>query len=219
MKLLRNIAAALSLMMLIIAASVTITLNFRPLYYFDIEHLNIAESSGVDAETIKKNYDILIDYNSMFSNDTLEFPDFAMSEHGRIHFEEVKVIFVAIQYIGIAAFILSAILIFIHIKKKDRLYLKLASIFTVVIPTALGIFIAANWKKAFVTFHHIFFSNDYWIFDPAKDAIITILPDTFFMHCAIMILALVVLGSIICAVCYVMAGRRQKIHSSCNVQK
>lgn len=118
MKLFRNIMTAASLMMLIIALSVTITLNFRPLYYFDIGHLNIAETSGVDAKTIKKNYDILIDYNSMFNNDTLEFPDFAMSEHGRIHFEEVKAIFVGIQCIGIAAFILSAVLIFINIKKK-----------------------------------------------------------------------------------------------------
>lgn len=212
MKLFRNIAAALSLMMFIIAASVTITLNFRSLYYFDINHLNIAETSGIDAETIKKNYDILIDYNSMFNHDTLYFPDFAMSEHGRIHFEEVKVIFVALQYIFIATLILSIIFIVINTKKRDSLYLKLASVFTVVIPAALGIFIAANWEQAFVTFHHIFFSNNYWIFDPAKDAIITVLPDTFFMHCAIMILALVILGSIICAVCYVMAGRRQKTH-------
>lgn len=210
MKLFRNIMTAASLMMLIIALSVTITLNFRPLYYFDIGHLNIAETSGVDAKTIKKNYDILIDYNSMFNNDTLEFPDFAMSEHGRIHFEEVKAIFVGIQCIGIAAFILSAVLIFINIKKKDRLYLKLTAIFTIVIPAALGIFIAANWKKAFVTFHHIFFSNDYWIFNPSEDAIITVLPDTFFMHCAIMILALVILGSVICAVCYIASGRRNK---------
>ena len=29
-----------------------------------------------------------------------------------------------------------------------------------------------------------------------------ILPDTFFMHCALMILALVVLGSVICLVLY-----------------
>lgn len=210
MKLFRNIMTAASLMMLIIALSVTITLNFRPLYYFDIGHLNIAETSGIDAKTIKKNYDILIDYNSMFNNDTLEFPDFAMSEHGRIHFEEVKAIFVGIQCIGIAAFILSAVLIFINIKKKDRLYLKLTAIFTIVIPAALGIFIAANWKKAFVTFHHIFFSNDYWIFNPSEDAIITVLPDTFFMHCAIMILALVILGSAICAVCYIASGRRNK---------
>lgn len=208
MKLLRNIAAAVSLMMLIICLSVTITLNFRPLYYFDIGYLNIAETSGVDAETIKKNYDILIDYNSMFNNDTLEFPDFAMSEHGRIHFEEVKAIFVSIQYIGIAALIFSVILIIVSAKKKDRLYLKLASVFTVVIPTALGIFIAANWKKVFVTFHHIFFSNDYWIFNPSEDAIITVLPDTFFMHCAIMILVLVVFGSGLCAAAYVIARRR-----------
>lgn len=217
MKLLRNIVAAVSLMLLIISLSVTITLNFRPLYYFDIGHLNIAETSGIDAATIKKNYDILIDYNSMFSHGTLVFPDFAMSEHGRIHFEEVRDIFVGLQYMGIAALILSIILIIINIKKKDRLYLKLASLFTVVIPVTLGIFIALNWEKAFVTFHHIFFSNDYWIFDPAKDAIITVLPDTFFMHCAIMILALVILGSVLCAAGYIVAGRRAKqtSHRNC----
>ena len=90
MRYVRNTAAALSLMLFIIAAAVTITLNFRQLYYFDIDYLHIAETSGVDADTIKENYDILIDYNSMFNHDTLYFPDFAMSEHGRIHFEEVK---------------------------------------------------------------------------------------------------------------------------------
>lgn len=208
MKLFRNIVTALSLMMFIISLSVTATLNFRPLYYFDIGYLHIAETSGVDEEIIKKNYDILIDYNSMFNHSTLDFPDFAMSEHGRIHFEEVKNIFVGLQYIGIVTFILSVLLIIIAVRKKETLCFKLAAILTVAIPAVLGIFIALNWEKAFVTFHHIFFSNDYWIFDPQTDAIITILPDTFFMHCAIMILALVVLGSLLCGLAAHLIGRR-----------
>ena len=32
--------------LLIISFSVTLTLNFRPLYYADIQHLHIAELSG-----------------------------------------------------------------------------------------------------------------------------------------------------------------------------
>lgn len=210
MKIFRNIVTALSLMMLIISFSVTVTLNFRPLYYFDIGYLHIAETSGVDEEIIKKNYDLLIDYNSMFNHGTLDFPDFTMSEHGKIHFEEVKDIFVGLQYIGIIAFILSALLIIIAVRKKETLCFKLASILTVAVPAALGFFIALNWEKAFVTFHHIFFSNDYWIFNPQTDAIITVLPDTFFMHCAVMILVLVVLGSILCGLTARLIGRRTK---------
>lgn len=87
-------------------------------------------------------------------------------------------------------------------KRKEFGFLKIAGILTVAVPAVLGIFIAANWDKAFVTFHHIFFNNDYWIFDPVKDPVITILPDTFFLHCAVMILGGVVLGALISAFCY-----------------
>ncbi len=210
MRYVRNTVAALSLMLFIIAAAVTITLNFRQLYYFDIDYLHIAETSGVDADTIKENYDILIDYNSMFNHDTLYFPDFAMSEHGRIHFEEVKNIFVGIQIMGIITLILSILFLIAAIRKKDWLFLKLTSIFTIAIPAVLAVLISINWEQAFVTFHHIFFSNDYWIFDPQEDAIINVLPDTFFMHCAIMILGLIILGSIICGVLYTILKRKQK---------
>ena len=59
-----------------------------------------------------------------------------------------------------------------------------------------------NWEWCFVTFHHIAFDNDYWIFDYTTDPVINILPDTFFMHCAIMILAIV----LFCAVVSFVAG-------------
>ena len=39
---------------------------------------------------IRSNYDALIDYNSLFNHQPLKFPTCAMSESGRIHFEEVK---------------------------------------------------------------------------------------------------------------------------------
>lgn len=186
----------------LISLSVMVTLNFRPLYYFDIGHLNISQTSGLPEEEIRENYDTLIKYNNFWGPDTLEFPTLAMSETGRIHFEEVKVIFVALEYAaiicGVAAIAGS---IYMH-KKGERQYLMYSSILSIAVPAVLGIGIATNWDWFFVTFHHIFFNNDYWIFSAATDPVITILPDTFFLHCAILILALVILGSVICGLIY-----------------
>ena len=53
--------------LLIISFSVTLTLNFRPLYYADIQNLHITELSGREEKDIRSNYDALIDYNSLFN--------------------------------------------------------------------------------------------------------------------------------------------------------
>ncbi len=203
MKIFRNTVTALVLMLFIISAAVTITLNFRPLFYFDIDYLDIEAQSEFSKEDIRNNYDALIDYNSMLNHDTLEFPTLSMSEGGRIHFEEVKQIFVAIEYIFIASGIIGlALLLLLICKFKEFLFLKLAAILTIVIPAVLAILISINWEAAFVTFHHIFFNNDYWLFYPDKDPVILMLPDEFFFHCAAMILILVILGSFISFMIY-----------------
>ena len=41
------------------------------------------------------------------------------------------------------------------------------------------------------------FSNDYWLFDPAADPVILILPDGYFLQCAVLILVLVFIGSLL----------------------
>lgn len=205
-----QVILGLILVFFIISFAVVFTLNFRPLYYFDIGHLNISQTSGYPENEIRENYDVLIDYNSIFGPDTLEFPTLAMSDSGRIHFEEVKAIFVAVQITCMITLILGAAGIIWQRKKKDWRFFKYASILTIAIPVILGILISLNWEQAFVTFHHIFFNNDYWIFDAATDPVITILPDTFFFHCAAMILGLVIAGSVICFIIYRLLRSRSK---------
>lgn len=208
-KLMSNWALALVYMMLIISLSVFITLNFRQLYYWDIDHLKISETTGYSKEEIKSNYDELIDYNVLPGKKELVFPTLPMSEPGRIHFVEVKRIFMAFEWIGMGALILGVAGTILMRKKKEYGYLKITAIITIVIPVVLGAIVALNWETAFVAFHHIFFNNDYWIFDPVKDPVITILPDTFFLHCAIMILGGVVIGAGICGVLYGRCKRRR----------
>jgi integral membrane protein (TIGR01906 family) len=104
-----HIFLSLALVLFIISAAVVVTLNFKTLYYFDIDFLNIPAYSGYSRETIIENYDALIRYNSLFGPKTLEFPSLAMSESGRIYFEEVKVVFNFFEITAMVSGILSAL--------------------------------------------------------------------------------------------------------------
>lgn len=188
-----DLLAALLFMAFYICFSVAAVLQFRPLYYFDIRYLKIPGASGLTAEEIRRNYDILIDYNSLFHRGNLQFPDFVMSEGGRIHFEEVRRIFVGFQGAALILFGICLWILIRQIRRRSLKFLKLAGIMAVVVPAVAGTLIAMNWNRCFVLFHELVFDNDYWIFDPEKDPVITILPDTFFLHCAVLILILLLI--------------------------
>lgn len=187
----------------LISLAVVVTLNFRPLYYHDMKQMQLSQLSGLSEEEIKENYDVLIDYNSMFYQGELNLPTLPMSESGRIHFEEVRRIFVSVQYLCLVSFLACLGLTVVSVRQKTGWkFLKFSSLLTVILPVVLGVLIAWNWDRFFITFHHLFFRNDYWIFDPKTDPIITILPDTFFLHCALMILICVVASSLLMAILY-----------------
>lgn len=203
-----NLFLALVCTLCILSFAVVFTLNFRPLYYYDINALDIAETSGMPKEEIQQNYDILISYNSIFFKGDLAFATLPISEGGRIHFKEVKDIFVGVQVLLVASLVASAVGGYIKLRQGKTVFLKLTSIFALALPAVLGVLVALNWNWFFVAFHKLFFNNDYWIFDAVSDPVITILPDTFFMHCAIMILLLTVLGSLLCYVFYRLRRRK-----------
>ena len=193
-----DIFLAIMLMIFIISFAVVFTVFFKPLYYFDINYLNIDQISGLDAETIKENYRILINYQSIFYQGTLNLPDFVMSDSGRIHFEEVKRIFEAIQVMMVISGLISIPVTIKKIKEKEYRFLRLTGLITIIVPTVLGFLAALDFERAFVLFHQIVFRNDYWIFDYRTDPVITILPETFFMHCFMLIVVIVCLLAIIC---------------------
>ena len=68
-----------------------------------------------------------------------------------------------------------------------------------------------DFDQAFTVFHSIFFpGKDNWLFDPATDPVILILPEEFFRSCAILILAAVLL----CCAALIIADlcRRRRPH-------
>ena len=190
---------ALMLVLVFLSFSVFAVLAFRPLYYLDIRVFDIEKTSGYSAETIIENYDALIDYNLPLHDGELVFPSLAMSEHGRQHFAEVKDIFDAFKILFLILAPLCALMMIAFVKMRERGWMLYTGVLCVALPLLGGGLIALNWDEVFVKFHKLFFNNDYWLFDPRTDPVITILPDGFFMHCAIAIIALTLLCGGICA--------------------
>lgn len=191
-----NILIGVIFTLLFISIGVIFTINFRQLYYFDIQYLNISQTSGYPVEQIKENYDALIDYSSPFFKGELKFPSLPASADGLQHFVEVKNIFTAFYVISALSLIsIIPIIIYKH-KKKEYQYLLTSSITVVVLPIIVLLGCSINFDAAFVIFHKIFFRNDYWLFDPFTDPVINILPDTFFLHAMLVIVCFVLAGSI-----------------------
>ena len=179
---------------LLISFSVIIIVNFKPLYYFDINHLDIVKHSGYNREDIIANYDALIDYNSPFYKGELSFPTLPSSPEGLQHFKEVKDIFILFYILALVSLVLTILIVIYKKRIKDYTYLLVSSLTAIILPTLVGLFVAIDFERAFIIFHKIFFNNDYWIFDPSKDPVILILPDTFFLHAALLIIFIVLCG-------------------------
>lgn len=206
-----NLLTALVGFLFIVSLSVVLVLNLRSIYYFDIRYQQLEQKTGLSEEVIRENYDTLIDYNLITKRvKTLEFPDFPMSEHGEIHFAEVKRIFVFVQYLCIIMGILFVVSIVRRLRRRELGWLKLTSVITLAAPVILIVLAVFNWDAFFVKFHELFFDNYYWIFDPATDPVINILPDEFFYHCAVVILLFVLLGGIFTGALYRLTGGRRR---------
>ncbi len=185
-----------------ISLGLIVAIQWRGLYYHDIDSLNIVETSGFSEEIIRENYDALIDYCSPFFKGELSFPSMPSSENGIQHFAEVKAIFVAFYYILAISSPLLFLLLWRNLKKKDFHILRTSAMITVILPTIVGLACFLNFDRAFTIFHKLFFRNDYWLFDPRFDPIIEILPSEFFLHCALVIISIVILGSLLQYIAY-----------------
>ena len=196
---------------LFLSLGVVFTINFRPLYYMDVKLLDIPETSGYSREVVIENYDSLINYSSPFFSGNLYFPSMDASPSGIQHFKEVKDIFVAFYWLG-ALSLITAVAIFIYkSRKRDISYLAVSSLTAIILPIIVGLLLAIDFDKSFLLFHKLFFDNDYWIFDPVTDPIINILPSAFFLHCALVIIAFILLGSLILYLLYLYYKNRSGI--------
>ena len=73
-----------------------------------------------------------------------------------------------------------------------------------------GVMALVDFNAVFVMFHHLFFDNDLWIFDPAEDYMIRMLPEGLFADMAARIGVIFAAGLVILLILSIAARRFSK---------
>ena len=191
-KKLLSLLCAVCVMLFLLTAAIGLPIYIRPFYYAHIEAFDLPAMSGYTAEEIRGAYDEVLDYLTLpgkeFGTGVLPY-----SQEGKAHFEDCKVLFDlnATILAGSAAVLM---LLFIMRKKWGPYRIGnhsapfCAAVLSVTAPMIIGGLAALDFDRAFVIFHSIFFpGKTNWVFDWYQDQIIRVLPQDFFMNCAILI--------------------------------
>lgn len=207
-----NIVLTICFTLVIMIACVKFTVSFKPLYYFDMNNLKIEGTDGLNNNQIKSTYDYLIDYtnNKQKGNFKLEYMTY--SPNGAEHFKEVRELFIKMSNIMIFSLIVFIFALIINIRNfRNYAFLKYTSLSLLIIPILFMIPVLVDFDKLFTFLHKILFKNNYWLFDPNLDPVIDILPEEFFMHCLILILALMGVCCLISYLLYKISVKSKKM--------
>ena len=142
------------------------------------------------------------------------------NEQDRFHMGEVRELFIEGLNIRFGACVAAVLcILFLVITRADikkvvpRSY-RIALGVTGAAVILIGIAAVVDFNAVFVQFHHIFFDNDLWIFDPAEDYMIRMLPEGLFYDMVMRIGAIFVVSLVVLLVLSFIpkiADRRKKL--------
>lgn len=163
---------------------------------------NLASVSSMTEEEILEEYDALIRYNFLFYRGELTFPSLPMSEEGRILSRKSKRSLTGFRFSCSSAPSSFLPLAVFRIWKKQFGFLRVIPGISAIVALLAFLVTFLDWDALFTAFHQLIFRNDYWLFDPATDPVIDLLPDSYFLHCLIGIVGLLVFFSLLSGLAY-----------------
>ncbi len=198
MKKLHHVLAVAAMLLLVVALLITsfqLAIYGDPGYGFyerEYEKYHVAESLDMEMGDVMDVTEKMMDYLigkrpelSVITDVDGQTQDF-FNEQDRLHMADVKNLFLGgltLRWVLLAA---AAVLIALLVLLKGdwrriipRAYFIALGIFLAA-TVLLGVLFASDFTKYFTIFHEIFFTNDLWIFDPATDYMIRMLPEGFF---------------------------------------
>lgn len=198
--------------------SISIPIFCRFIYYAHIEPLDLPQTSGFTTEQIRTSYDAMMDYLTL-PNKEFSLGEMSYTYTAAEHFKEVKGLF-TLNTVALICSVVYVVVVIVLKKFGKVAPLKLgehtpsfySGIMVLVIPILVGLFALIDFKNTFLLFHEIVFqNNDYWLFDPSTDQIITVLPPEFFMNCAIIISAVAISLSLTFIIADLVKKRKNQV--------
>ena len=207
-----SVLTALLLCLFAVSASIAAPILCRPFYYAHIDALKLPEKTGWTHGQIRKAYDDVLDF--LLKDAPFATGELAWSESGMSHFADCKVLFkLDLRIFALSGAALAAVFAVQRAKKESLARLAgrgpsfWAAIGMLALFGSFGAFAASDFDRAFTLFHKIFFpGKTNWVFDPAADQIILVMPEEFFRDCGILIAGFLA----VFITCYILAGRKRQ---------
>lgn len=198
-----NVLVALFTPIFFISTAAFIPCAFRPFYYWSIDPLGIPEYSGYSKAVIKEAFDDVLNY--LWLNTPFKTGQLAFTLEEESHFADCKPLFylqLILMIVGIVLFITYFVLLKTKVIKEYKILgfspIGFGSLVGLSLLVIVGVWAAIDFDSLFVVFHHIAFpGKSNWTFDWNTEQIIRILPESFFMECAIFIVSLVIVVSLV----------------------
>lgn len=207
---LMTILLVAALMLFAISAGIAAPILSRSFYIAHVRALDLPAETGWSEETIVEAYEDVMRF--CLHGGDFSTGELGWTEIGRTHFADVGVLFrLDLWVLGCSA---AATLLLLILSRRFRPARPLgrgpsfwAGWSVLGLFTAIGIWGATDFDRAFTVFHHIFFpGKTNWLFDPNQDEIIQILPEVFFRNCALLAIGVI---AILCIV-YILVGKKRK---------
>ncbi|HFI0786453.1 TPA: TIGR01906 family membrane protein [Streptococcus suis] len=177
----------------VLSGAILATIYFAWLVFpVEISYLGLEKIVYMKSADISYNFNILMNYLTNPFQTVLDMPNFSSSVDGLKHFADVKKLF----HIAQGVFVLSFPAFFLFIKqillKGHGWLVQKTFLWMMLAPVVIGLMgLLMGFDQFFVLFHTVLFPGDStWLFDPAKDPVIYILPEEFFLHCFILFFVL-----------------------------
>ncbi len=207
---------SIALFFLIITFSIGLPIYCRFFYFWHVDGMNLSASTGYSVEEIHEAYNLVLNFLTL-PNQEFSTGVFNHTPEGMAHFYDVKsLVTLNVVVMSISAVIIAVILALAKFKvvtlaRPKGLFVGFYSAISVFIIIAiLFIIITINPTSAFIMFHNVFFSGkDNWVFDPSYDEIIQILPEQFFINCAIFIGAGIIIFSLTIIILSILFKRKR----------
>jgi integral membrane protein (TIGR01906 family) len=157
------------------------------IYPLEIDWLKLTLQVTITKDDLLKDFNILMTYLTNPLSHRLVMPDFHSSASGLKHFRDVKHLFHLAQAVFLVL-LYPTWRFWKNSRAEKSLFLHqkafgLAAILPVVIAVAGALI---GFDQFFTLFHEALFPGDTsWLFNPATDPIIWVLPEDYFMHCFI----------------------------------
>ena len=180
-------------MLFLLSLSILLTIYLAWIFYpLEIQWLNLTDRVYLKPETIQYNFHILMNYLTNPFYQVLQMPDFRSSEAGLHHFAVVKNLFHLVQLLALLTLPIFYYFVKKIVKKGFLSIFRKSLLLLVFLPLLIGLVgVLIGFEQFFTLFHQVLFvGDDTWLFDPAKDPVILILPETFFLHAFLLFFSL-----------------------------